>query len=113
MKACIKGIYCLLVLDGYESYCLLEFDDYCKVNNIIMFYIFFYSLYFLQPLDVGCFGLLKLLYGKEIEKMMRMQIIYIMKDDFFAVYLVVYKAFMTEKNIKLGFKVVRLILFNL
>ena len=29
------GAYRLLIIDGYNSYCLIEFQDYCKENKII------------------------------------------------------------------------------
>ncbi|KFZ25121.1 hypothetical protein V502_00400 [Pseudogymnoascus sp. VKM F-4520 (FW-2644)] len=68
--------------------------------------------HFLQPLDVGCFGPLKTSYGKQIEKMMRMQITHITKDDFFAAFLEAFNASITEKNIQAGFMATGLIPYD-
>ena len=57
------GVYRLLIIDGYKSYNLLQFTKYCKENKIITLYIPLYLLYILQLLDVGCFSLLKMVYG--------------------------------------------------
>jgi DDE superfamily endonuclease len=71
-----------------------------------------HSSHFLQPLDVGCFGPLKTLYGKQIEKMMRMQITHITKDDFFAAFLEAFNASITEKNIQAGFRATGLVPYD-
>ena len=68
-----------------------------------------HSSHFLQPLDVGCFSPLKASYSKQIEKMMRMQITHITKDDFFAAYIEAFNASMTERNIKAGFRATGLV----
>jgi hypothetical protein len=63
-----------------------------------------HSSHILQPLDVGCFNPLKLAYGNEIEKKMRLGVNHITKDDFLFVYFLAYKAAITEKNICSGFR---------
>ncbi len=57
----------LLVLDGYNSYYSYEFECYCKENNIIIFYMLFYSSYLFQSFDIGYFNVLKRSYDKEVE----------------------------------------------
>ncbi|KFY88377.1 hypothetical protein V500_06376 [Pseudogymnoascus sp. VKM F-4518 (FW-2643)] len=111
-KARTKGVYRLLVLDGHESHHSSNFEDYCQENNIITLCMPPHSSHFLQPLDVGCFGPLKTSYGRQIEKMMRMQITHITKDDFFAAFLEAFNASITEKNIQAGFKATGLIPYN-
>ena len=64
------GIYRLLIIDGYESHNLLQFTKYYKENKIIILYILPYSSHILQPLDVGCFSPLKMVYGRQVEKLM-------------------------------------------
>jgi hypothetical protein len=71
-----------------------------------------HSSHFLQPLDVRCFGPLKTSYGKQIEKMIRMQITHITKDDFFATFLEAFNASITEKNIQVGFMATGLIPYD-
>jgi hypothetical protein len=108
-KARTQGVYRLLVLDGHESHHSDDFDTYCKENNIIPICMPPHSSHFLQPLDVGCFSPLKLSYGKEIEKMMRMQITHITKDDFFDAFLAAFTTAFTENNIRAGFRATGLV----
>lgn len=94
----------LLILDGHNSHKSTEFDDYCKEKNIIALCMPPHSSHELQPLDVGCFSPLKVAYGKEIEKMMRMQITHITKDDFFPAFKAAFFASMGEQNVQAGFR---------
>ncbi len=57
----------LLILDGYNSYYLYEFECYCKENNIVILYILFHLSHLFQPFDVGYFNILKQSYNKEVE----------------------------------------------
>ena len=103
-KSRTTGVYRLLILDGHGSHHAIEFEDYCQKNNIITLCMPPHSSHFLQPLDVGCFGPLKSSYGKQIEKMMRMQITHITKDDFLAAYITAHNTAMTMKNVQAGFR---------
>jgi hypothetical protein len=80
------GSYRLLILDSHESHYSDKFEEYCKECNIITLCMPAYSSYILQPLDVGCFSLLKKAYSRQIEDMMRAHIIHITKDDFFSAF---------------------------
>ena len=55
----MKGAYQLLVLDGHESHQSVDFQHYCKENKIVTLCMPAHLSHLLQPLDVGCFGLLK------------------------------------------------------
>jgi hypothetical protein len=98
-----KDAYRLLVLDGYESYVLADFQCYCKENKIVTLYMPVHSSHLLQPLDVGYFGPLKRLYGKEIEDLMRVHISHITKVEFFAAFKNAFMASFSEANIRGGF----------
>ncbi|KFZ24719.1 hypothetical protein V502_00815 [Pseudogymnoascus sp. VKM F-4520 (FW-2644)] len=111
-EARTKGVYRLLVLDGHESHHSSEFKDYCQAKHIITLCMPPHSSHFLQPLDVGCFGPLKSSYSKQIEKMMRMQISHITKDDFLAAFLEAFNTSMTTKNIQSGFRATGLVPYN-
>jgi hypothetical protein len=111
-EARTKGVYRLLVLDGHESHHSSNFEDYCQENNIITLCMPPHSSHFLQPLDVGCFSPLKTSYSKQIEKMMRMQITHITKDDFLAAFLEAFNASMTLKNIQAGFRATGLVPYD-
>ncbi|KAH5056627.1 hypothetical protein HBH95_250220 [Parastagonospora nodorum] len=63
-KRRVIGAYRLLIIDGYESYDSLEFQQYCKDNKIITICMPPYLLHLLQPLNVGCFAPLKKAYGR-------------------------------------------------
>lgn len=103
-KSRSSGGYCLLILDGHESYHSVEFELYCKENNIITLYMPPYSSYILQPLNIGCFGPLKTAYRRQIEKKIRAGITYIAKEDFLPAFYVAFYEAMTENNVRGGFR---------
>ncbi|KAJ5621159.1 hypothetical protein N7510_005143 [Penicillium lagena] len=97
---------------GMQSHHSDEFEEYCKGNNIITLCMPPHSSHILQPLDIGCFSLLKKVYGRHIEDMMRAHITHITKDDFFPAFRSAFFATMTESNIQGGFRGAGLIPFD-
>ena len=85
-RARTMGVYRMLVLDGHESHQSVEFETYCKDNNIIPVCLPPHSSHLTQPLDVGLFGPLKRAYGKQIESFIRAHINHITKVEFFLAY---------------------------
>lgn len=81
-----RGKYRLLVLDGHGSHLTPEFDQVCAENNIIPICMPAHSSHVLQPLDVGCFAVLKRSYGRLVENKMRLGINHIDKLDFLNAY---------------------------
>jgi hypothetical protein len=71
-----------------------------------------YSLHLLQPLDVGCFSLLKRAYGRLIEDKMRLGFNYIDKLDFLEAYPQACMVIFSSDNIKSGSSATGLILLN-
>ena len=63
-----------------------------------------HASHLLQPLDVGCFTVLKKAYGREIEYLIRCSITHISKIEFFSAFYAAFKATFTESNIRGGFK---------
>jgi hypothetical protein len=63
-----------------------------------------HSPHLLQPLDVGCFNLLKKAYGREIEHLIRCSITHVSKTELFSAFYAAFQATMTEKNIKSAFR---------
>jgi hypothetical protein len=53
------GTHQLLILDGHNSHVSPEFDWFCLDHQIIILCIPAHSSHLLQPLDVGCFSVLK------------------------------------------------------
>ncbi|EED14516.1 pogo transposable element, putative [Talaromyces stipitatus ATCC 10500] len=76
------GKYRMLILDGHGSHLTPEFDRTCTENNIIPVCMPPYSSHLLQPLDVGCFAVLKRHYGQLVEQRMRLGFNHIDKIDF-------------------------------
>ncbi len=73
----------MIVLNSYENHLLARFEKFYKKKNIITFYFFMHSLHFIQLLDVGCFNILKRLYGWRFEDLIKTYINHIIKIEFF------------------------------
>ncbi len=99
-----SGVHRVLVLDGHESHHSVDFELYCKDNNIITLCMPPHSSHLLQPLDVGCFGPLKKAYGRQIEMKMKAGTSHIMKEDFLPAFHTAFQDAMTGKNILGGFR---------
>jgi hypothetical protein len=97
------GAYRILILDGHESHYSFEFRKYCHIYNIIYLELPPYSSYLTQLFDVSCFGLLKKVYGTQIEEYIRANIIYISKPAFLSTFKITYSKVITSKNIQAGF----------
>jgi len=82
----IKGKYCLLVLDGHDSHLTATFDKICQGNNIIPICMPLHASHLLQPLDVGCFAVLKRSYGRRVAEYTQLGIDSIEKDDFLDIF---------------------------
>jgi hypothetical protein len=76
----------MLVLDGHESHINAEFEDYCKENNIVTIYLPAHSSYLTQPLDIGCYSVLKKIYSTEISLFIKARITHITKPEFFLIF---------------------------
>ena len=53
----------MLIIDGHENHLSVEFDKYCKDNNIVTVSMPAHLFHILQPLDVVLYSLLKYVYG--------------------------------------------------
>ena len=92
----IKGVYRLLILDGHGSHITPEFDEFCSANRIISLCMPAHTSHLLQPLDVSCFSPLKAAYGREIQKLARLSIFHIDKNEFLSAYARIRNAIFTE-----------------
>jgi hypothetical protein len=59
---------------------------------------------YLQPLDIGCYASLKIMYGRLVQKKMLAGVNHIDKQDFLPLYLQVRPQAFSPSNIKSGFK---------
>ena len=100
---CTKSNYQLLILNGYSSYVTLEFDLFCKEHSIITLCMPLHLSHLLQPLDVGCFSVLKRLYRRQIETLMQNGVNYIDKQDFLEAYYTARTETMNQANIHSSF----------
>jgi hypothetical protein len=107
-----KGVYRMLVLDGHESHVNAEFEDYCKENNIITICLPAHSSHLTQPLDVGCYSVLKKMYGAEIEHFIKARITHITKPEFFLAFKAAFRRTFTKENVLGGFRGTGLIPYN-
>ncbi len=93
----------MITLDGHESHLSAEFELFCKEKNIITLCLPPHSSHLTQPLDVGCYSVLKRAYSKEIEAFIKAHINHITKPEFFIAFKAAHFATMTSGNIKAGF----------
>ncbi|KAH8430077.1 transposase [Aspergillus melleus] len=106
------GQYRLLLLDGHGSHSTPEFDQFCKVKNIIPLYMPPHSSHKLQPLDVGCFSPLKKYYGQQISKAIQNGMEHIDKSDFIRHFKRAYKEAFSTDNIKSSFAATGLVPYS-
>jgi hypothetical protein len=107
-----KGPYRMLVLDGHESHESAEFQEYCKAHNIITLCLPPHSSHLTQPLDVGCFSVLKRAYSRQIETFIKAHINHITKVEFFLAFIAAYKESIIAQNAQAGFRGAGLVPFN-
>jgi hypothetical protein len=100
----VVGARRLLILDGHESHHSLEFQELCKENTIYMLCMPPHSSHLLQPLDVGCFLLLKRAYSREIEALICYHINYITKLEFLSAFKAAFTQLFTSANICSAFR---------
>jgi hypothetical protein len=103
------GSHRLLILDGHESHKSLAFQDLCEQNRIIALCMPLHASHILQPLDVGCFALLKQAYKTEINVLADSYINYIDKRAFLATFLAVYNKAISKNNILSSFRATGLV----
>jgi hypothetical protein len=106
------GVYRLLIIDGHESHCLVDFQDLCKEKKIITLCMPPHSSHLLQPLDVACFSPLKRLYGDEVSALARSRINYINKENFLPAFKAAFSKAITAENVRAGFRGAGLVLHN-
>jgi hypothetical protein len=107
-----KGPYRMLVLDGHESHESAAFQEYCMAHNIITLGLPAHSSHLTQPLDVGCFSVLKRAYGCQIESFIKAHINHISKVEFFIAFKQAYIQSITPSNGQAGFRGAGLIPFD-
>jgi hypothetical protein len=108
----MKGKYRLLVLDGHGSHLTPKFDEICHQNNVIPICMPPHSSHLLQPLDVGCFAVLKRAYGQIVENLMRDGVNHIDKLDFLDAFPIARNEAFKPETIKNSFSATGLVPYN-
>jgi hypothetical protein len=103
-KSCTAGGYRLLIIDGHESHCSVDFQDLCKEKNILLLCMPAHSSHLLQTLDVACFSPLKRRYGDAVSGLARNRTHYISKETFRPAFKTAFEQFITKENIQAGFR---------
>jgi hypothetical protein len=106
------GRYRLLILDGHGSHATPEFDQFCKDRAIITLCMPAHSSHLLQPLDIGCFSVLKRVYGTQVAEFMRLGINHIDKVEFLRAFKTARNEALSESNIKSAFAAAGLVPFD-
>ena len=107
-----QGVWRLLILDGHGSHLTPQFDQICEQNKIIPLCMPAHSSHLLQPLDIGCFSVLKRAYSKEIESDIRAGVNSISKLDFLEAYPIARAQSYKSETIKNSFIAAGLVPFN-
>lgn len=93
----------LLILDGHNSHCTLEFVVYAARKNITVLLLPPHTTHCLQPLDVGVFGPLAREWRKKVDEWSKMGY-KISKNTFLSIYSMARKEALTKDTICSAFK---------
>ena len=80
------GRYRLLILDSHGSHVTPGFDQYCLKHSIIVLCMSVHLSHLLQPLNVGCFAVLKRLYSYLVEQKVGLGVNHINKIEILPLY---------------------------
>lgn len=95
----------LLILDGHTSHCGDNFMVACAVNRIYLCCLPPHSSHISQPLDVGCFAVLKRKFRQLLEKFSYENVgAAVSKQIFLSCYSAARKAAFSGRNIRAGWK---------
>ena len=103
-KASKKNIYRMIVCDQFGSHLTYDFVNFCKDQQIILFFLPPHSSHLLQPLDVGVFSAYKHWYSEWVYDVTVAGYEKITKDDFLSALRQIRIKTFKPSTIKLGFK---------
>lgn len=107
-----QGEYRMLILDGHESHCTLEFIEFCVERKIILLVLPPHTTHLLQPLDVAIFQPLAKFYSREISEHSRTIHCWLKKEDFIMYYGIARENAIDDHNIMDAWKATGLIPFD-
>jgi len=100
----LRGVWRVLLLDGYGSHHTREFIQYAWENQILLFTLPPHTTHFLQVLDVGCFQSLKWYHGRMLHWASRTGAKEIKKEDFLATIYQIRRETFRRKTILSGWR---------
>ncbi len=90
----------LLLLDEHASHVSVKFIEFCWSMNIVFLCFSFHIIHYLQFFDVDCFDSLNKAYRKQLNKKNKIEMMHIIKLNFFAFLREAKKQVMIESIIK-------------
>ena len=111
-KAYTVGTHQLLILDGHNSHVSPEFDRFCLDHQIVVLCMPAHSSHLLQPLDVGCFSVLKQSYGRLVQQIISRGVNHIDKREFLPLYRQARQTALHQNNILAGFAATGLVPYS-
>jgi hypothetical protein len=96
--------YRLLIVDGHDSHCSIEFIEFCCNHKICLLILPAHTTHILQPLDVGVFGPLSRAYTQILDRHNRWDGRWIDKASFIEYYSEARKTALTYANITSAFE---------
>ncbi len=112
-KACQKGEYRMLLVDGHASHITTAAIQYCINHRIILLRLLPHTTHLLQPLDVGVFAPLATAYISHVQRITRLRASYhIDKVDFLEIYQIARQEAITPINVKRAWAASGLLLFK-
>ncbi|XP_076107558.1 uncharacterized protein LOC143075858 [Mytilus galloprovincialis] len=94
----------LLLLDGHASHIPVSTFEWARNHNIILQLIPAFTSHFLQPLDVGCYGLLKDIYNSLCHKTIRTKNCALDHNDVCPMVCKAYKNALSTSNLQSAFR---------
>jgi hypothetical protein len=107
-----KGVYRLLVSDGFESHNDFDFIQYSWDERIIPFHLPPHTTHLLQPLDVVCFQPLKHYHAETIDRAVRLGDSHFSRTEFLAAFDYIRSQTFQSKTIKSAFRKTGLFPYN-
>ena len=108
-----KGVYTLLLCDGFGSHLTYEFMKFCEDKKILCFFLPAHSSHFLQPLDVGVFHVYKYYHSEVVTASTRTSYKKFTKKEFLTVIKGIREDTFKPRTIKKGFELAGIVPFNL
>lgn len=98
-----KGIWCMLIMNGAESYTHLEFVQVCYSKNIFPFCLPPHTTHFFPSLDIVYFHPFKHYYAEAIDTIVQLGDAKFLKIEFLACIITIQKQIFKKNTIFLSF----------